>query len=458
MQGANYVPSYSTNDVKDIFRPGFWNATVVDHELGYAKLLAVNSLRVFVSHGAYVDDNQTAVFMQNYRAFQQLLKAHGLTMLVTLGTGERSPNTKSCSQTTDFVNTIVGAELPGVVIAYEADNEPTSYMIAYLINCTLPALVAASRSPNVDISVGLAHVGEVAAVKNFVTTLNWHSYNGKDNGGGLHGEIKELQKYVNKFNPPKQLVLTEWLARPAQPLASAYPVIRDSGVAAYNWALIIVDCTTHWNRPVVPADPPFQGMIWPNGTVFDDVEEGECMRNQCKTLKYVHHCCNNMNADGLALNSLWAFSGVQNGSDWLTKIFGSPNFKLPGPREGSMRWTNISGASFAIGPLPTGTKRVALYLPVSSRGAEYTVQLDGKQIYAGTTMSDTSEWVARTVLPVAGGQMLNLTVGRKLASMTQFSVSGVTFFAGTSGWEAGFKPPDATQLMRLKTDDKTTAS
>eukprot|EP01048_Picozoa_sp_COSAG05_P024439 COSAG05_NODE_5747_length_1099_cov_0.894000_1_plen_51_part_10 len=51
------MPSYSTNDVKDIFRPGFWNATVVDHELGYAKLLAVNSLRVFVSHGAYVDDN-----------------------------------------------------------------------------------------------------------------------------------------------------------------------------------------------------------------------------------------------------------------------------------------------------------------------------------------------------------------------------------------------------------------
>ena len=51
VQGANYVPSYSTTDLKDIFRPGFWNAAVVDRELGYAKLLAVNSLRVFVSHG-----------------------------------------------------------------------------------------------------------------------------------------------------------------------------------------------------------------------------------------------------------------------------------------------------------------------------------------------------------------------------------------------------------------------
>ena len=29
-------------------------------------------------------------------------------------------------------------------------------------------------------------------VKNFVATLNWHSYNGKDNGGGLHEEINEV--------------------------------------------------------------------------------------------------------------------------------------------------------------------------------------------------------------------------------------------------------------------------
>ena len=33
VQGANYVPSYAVNDVKDVFRPGFWNASVVDREL-----------------------------------------------------------------------------------------------------------------------------------------------------------------------------------------------------------------------------------------------------------------------------------------------------------------------------------------------------------------------------------------------------------------------------------------
>ena len=427
VQGSNYVPSYSTNDVRDIFCPGFWNADVVNRELSFAKLLAVNSLRVFVSHGGYASGNSTA-FLQNYRHFQVLAQQHDLTLLVTLGTGERAAF-GNCSQTTDFVNTIVGAEVPGVVIAYEADNEPTGYMINYLINCTLPALNAASRNPAVDISVGVAHVGEVSSVKHLVTTLNWHSYNGQDNGGGLYGEINELQKYVNKFSPPKQLVVTEWLARPAQPLASAYPVLRDNNVAGYSWALVIVDCTSHWNRPVQPGDPPFQGMVWPNGSVFDDLEEGECMRTQCRTLKYVHHCCNNMHADGAALNRLWDFSGVHNGSDWWTKDYGSPQFKLPGPREGSMRWTNISGATITIGPLPAGTKRVALYLPISPHGAEYTVQLDGTKIHAGTTLSNVSSWVSRTVLPVTtGGKMLHLTVGSTEAE-TQFGISGVTLFS-----------------------------
>ena len=426
VQGANYVPSYSTNDVKDIFRPGFFDAKVVDRELGYAKTLAVNSLRVFVSHGGFASSNSSAAFLQNYRSFQRLMKAHGLTLLVTLGTGERAA-IGQCEETSSFVNAIVAAEEAGVVIAYEADNEPTGYMIDYLANCTLPALNAVA-SADVDISVGLAHVGQVSALKHLVTTLNWHSYNGADNGGGLHGEINELQKYVNKFTPPKQLVLTEWLARPAMPLAGAYPVIRDAGVAGYLWALVIVDCTTHWNRPVVPADPPFQGMIWPNGSIFDDAEEGECMRSQCKTVKYVHHCCNNLHADGAALNGLWHWA---NGSDWQTKVFGSPHFKLPGPREGSMRWTNKSGASVVLGPLPAETERAALYLPRSANGADFTVQLDGRQIHAGTTMANQSAWVARIVLPVQGGKLLKLTVGHTVAT-SQFAVEGVTFFAASA--------------------------
>ena len=70
------------------------------------------------------------------------------------------------------------------------------------------------------------------------------------------GEIEQIQKLANTFTPPKPLVLTEWLARPAQPLASAYPVILEGKVAAYNWALVFVNCSTGWAKPAGPVNPP----------------------------------------------------------------------------------------------------------------------------------------------------------------------------------------------------------
>ena len=73
---------------------------------------------MFVSHGGFESDNRTAEFLANYQSFQQLMKVHGLTLLVTLGTGERAP-IGQCNETTAFLNAIVGAEVPGVVIAYE---------------------------------------------------------------------------------------------------------------------------------------------------------------------------------------------------------------------------------------------------------------------------------------------------------------------------------------------------
>jgi len=420
VRGANYVPSYSVNDVKDVFRPGFWNATTVTRELSWAARANINSLRVFMGVGDYAVSPPEV--LANYKEFLQIAKAANLTVLVTLGTGERSPNPATCDATTEFVNAVVGAELAGTVICYEADNEPTQGVIGFLINCTLPALQAAV-SGDVDISVGVAHVGEVDIVKKHVTTLNWHSYNGKDNGGGFYSEIHYVSKYLNRFDTPKAMVLTEYHGRPAQPLAMALPVLREAnrqlpgGVAGYLWALVIVDCTTHWNRPVGEGDPPFQGLFWPNGTAWDDVEEIPALNGE--NITYAQHAHNGWPDN--RLDAVWNFS-----AGWAEKVFGSPTFKLPGPREGTMRWTNTSGASVSL-EIPPGTKRVALYLPKTDRGADYSISLDGKNIATGTT-NGAKEWVHRTVLPVEGGKSLELVVG-KTDNTTQFAVNGATFFA-----------------------------
>jgi hypothetical protein len=101
-------------------------------------------------------------------------------------------------------------------------------------------------------------------------------------------------------------------------------------------------------------------MLWANGTAYDDVEEGECMRTQCTTLKYVHHCCNSpttKNDDALFLfsntNAATSYplrasrvhvradnhndDGVEreepSPSEWRVVTFGRATYKQAGPRE-----------------------------------------------------------------------------------------------------------------------------
>lgn len=78
--------------------------------------------------GAYVKDVDRAGFIANYNTFQNLMAEHGLTLLTTF----YGLSTTSCSNATDFINLIVAAEKKGVVIAYEADNEPAPYAMGYV--------------------------------------------------------------------------------------------------------------------------------------------------------------------------------------------------------------------------------------------------------------------------------------------------------------------------------------
>merc|ERR1711957_532578 len=91
---------------------------------------------------------------------------------------------------------------------------------------------------------------------------------------------------------------------------------------------------------------------------------------------------------------------------------------------------NRTGASVTIGLL-NNTKRVALYLPVDTNGAEFTVKFDGKQIYQGTTIGPDRIWENRVVLPVVGeeGSKLEVVVGEGAPGSWRFDISGATFFS-----------------------------
>jgi len=416
VRGANYVPSYAKRDVHDMFVPGIWDAEVVDREIGYAKNVNLNSLRVFVTYGGYNDGGQQDVFLQNYVDFQHMAKKHGLTLMITM-----AGHSGDCGNATAFINTVVAKEVKGVVIGYEADNEPPGGRFDYVNGCLVPALMAANKNPEVDVSVGWAHVGQAAHMYTNTSSINWHSYNGVDNGQAFKGEVKWLEGIMQKEGKP--IVLTEWFGRPDMPLAGSYPIIRDHKVPAYLWALLIVPCNQHWDRPVARGDPPFQGLLWPNGTAYDELEEIECLRHECRTLTYVHY---SHNRDDFK-DAVHSFSD----GDWVEDIKGQAVFNHGiGPRMASMMTANRTGASVTISLL-NDTKRVAIYLPADTNGAEYTVKLDGKQIYQGTTIGDRL-WENRVVLPVSNPQndsKLEVVVGQGGPGNWRFMISGATFFS-----------------------------
>jgi hypothetical protein len=353
----------------------------------------------------------------------------------------------SCTNATAYLHDVVAAEVPGVVIEYEAANEPQAAQAGDVKSCILPVLLNATSASGVDVGVGVGSYWEVVTYASLSTTLNWHSYNGGGNGAGLQAEIDNLTTLANSFSPPKPLLLTEWHARPAQPMAAAMPVIRDNGIGAFIWSLMIGPLgNAHWGQePVGAGDPPFQGLLWPNGSAFDEVEEVACMRTQCKTVRYVHHCCNDRNPSE---NDRFAFSH----SEWHTVCTGfrkdgginttdghclPPLFRLEGPREGSSRRTRTPGANVSI-LLPAGTARVGLFLPTSPSGCNFSVTLRGQLVHEGTTSSSTVDWVVRTMVPSASAaaatagveeRTMAITVARDAPVGCELSISGATFFS-----------------------------
>merc|ERR1711957_894445 len=106
---------------------------------------------------------------------------------------------------------------------------------------------------------------------------------------------------------------------------------------------------------------------------------------------------------------------------------------------------NRTGASVTIGLL-NNTKRVALYLPVDTNGAEFTVKFDGKQIHQGTTIGPDRIWENRVVLPVVGGEgsKLEVVVGEGAPGNWRFDISGATFFSEHGPTPTPAPPPAPT--------------
>eukprot|EP01045_Picozoa_sp_COSAG04_P003918 COSAG04_NODE_164_length_21771_cov_415.923219_15_plen_304_part_00 len=123
--GGNYVPSYPVVNgsfgygILGIFKSQYWNATTVGREIGWAKRLNITALRVFVCMRGREEDPDPDRWLSNYQEFQRMMRALSLRLMVTFWWADPF----SCANATSYLHDVVAAEVPGVVLSYEAAND-----------------------------------------------------------------------------------------------------------------------------------------------------------------------------------------------------------------------------------------------------------------------------------------------------------------------------------------------
>jgi len=137
--------------------------------------------------------------------------------------------------------------------------------------------VNSKMGPNQFTTVGVASSQQQDYIQDLVTLLSFHNYVTTENGTGalLMQDIKSQQQLVTKLKKP--VLLTETMGRPIHPLCEVLRVTNEARIGWFVWELMIgID---QFSLPNGPGCPPFQGLVFPNGDMYDNVEELACLEN-----------------------------------------------------------------------------------------------------------------------------------------------------------------------------------
>jgi len=79
IRGANYTPSYASTSIATW---SSYDGTVIDRELGFARRLSLNSVRVFLQYVAYREN--PSLFLQRIQDFAGIAARHDIRVLFVL--------------------------------------------------------------------------------------------------------------------------------------------------------------------------------------------------------------------------------------------------------------------------------------------------------------------------------------------------------------------------------------
>jgi len=318
--GCNYTPRDAINQL-EMWQAGSFNPTIIDQELGWAKSIGMNTVRIFL-HDLLWQQDSTG-FTSRMDQFLTLAARHRIKPMFVLfdsvwdpfpQLGQQrepkpgvhnsgwvqSPGAAALQDTAQYRR--LAAYVRGVVrrfgqdarvLSWDVWNEPDNVNVpAYnqgepanklgLVVQLLPRVFSWARSvnPTQPLTCGVwsgdwSAVGKLKPIERIQLensdVISFHSY---DNPREFEKRLQWLLSYG------RPLLCTEYMARGnGSTFEGTLPLAKKYRVAAYNWGFVVGKTQTHlpwdsWLKPYVDREPRvwFHEIFRPDGAPYRPAE------------------------------------------------------------------------------------------------------------------------------------------------------------------------------------------
>lgn len=323
--GSNFIPSTAINEL-EMWQADTFDLTTIDHELGWAESIGMNTMRVFLHNLLWQQDSKG--FLDRMNKFLQIADKHHIRTMFVLLDSVWDPYPKLGKQRDPKPHVhnsgwmqAPGAEIlkdparweselkPYVVgvlshfrndqrilmwdLMNEPDNDNPPYRGKELSN--KPELAtqllklewewARGVNPSQPLTSGVwkgewspdSALSDTARLQlQNSDVITFHSYE-------LADEMTKRITSLRRFGRP--IICTEYMARPRGSTFSAIlPLLKEEKVGAYNWGFVAGKSQTiypwdSWDKPYMgPPQVWFHDIFYPDGKPFK-VEEVELIKN-----------------------------------------------------------------------------------------------------------------------------------------------------------------------------------
>lgn len=302
LRGSNFVPSTAINQL-EMWQAETFDPETIDRELGYAKDIGFNSMRVYLHHLAWQSDSTG--FKNRMREYLDISDRHGISTLFvffddcwnsTYHAGkqpEPKPGVHNSGWVRDpgdsihinpdmiyslekYVKDILSSfSNDKRIVLWDLYNEPGN---SGYNSKSLPLLKKAFEwgreiDPDQPLSAGvwdweLKELSEYQIKNSDVIT--YHNYGDSVNHEWFIDTLRTITQ--------KPLICTEYMARTRNSLfKNIMPILNRENIGAYNWGLVDGKTNTiyAWNRPMPDGEEPsvwFHDIFRKDGTPYKQDE------------------------------------------------------------------------------------------------------------------------------------------------------------------------------------------